>query len=185
MKIFLIILTTTLFISSTNLFCQEKDSIVFNTYHKNIYFELLGATLNYGLNFDMRLEKGKMDGMGLRAGVGGISASGRSDGTDITLGLITFPLEFNYLMGKRSSSFITGVGLLPVYATFSADGALTDYEFVSDDGFGFAGVFLNLGYRYQPKKNGIMFQASLNTLLLNGIGFKMFWFSLGLGYGFK
>jgi hypothetical protein len=98
---------------------------------------------------------------------------------------VTFPLEFNHLVGKKRSSFISGVGLLPVYATLSADGQLTDYQFVNDDGFGLVGGFLTFGYRFQPKKTGIMFQINWNPMILRGSGFNAGWFGIGLGMGFK
>ncbi|MEZ4910407.1 MAG: hypothetical protein R2774_06065 [Saprospiraceae bacterium] len=157
----------------------------FNSHHKNIYVEFLGSHLLAGVNYDMRLKKGRMDGVGFRAGIGGLSVTGFDQNTEITLGLVTFPLEFNHLIGKKRSSLVTGVGLLPVYATFSADGELTDYEFVQGEGFGLVGGFLTMGYRFQPKKTGVMFQINWNPLILRGSGFNAGWIGVGLGMGFK
>jgi len=163
----------------------QSDIPQFDTHHKNIYVEFLGSHLLAGVNFDMRLNKGRMDGIGFRAGIGGLSATGFSQNTEITLGLVTFPLEFNHLVGKKRSSFVTGVGLLPIYATFSATGQLTDYEFVRGEGFSLVGGFLTMGYRFQPKKTGVMFQFNWNPLILRGSGFNIGWFGLGIGLGFK
>ncbi|NBC24654.1 MAG: hypothetical protein GVX78_03460 [Bacteroidetes bacterium] len=45
----------------------------FDSYHKNIYAEFLGSHILLGVNYDMRLKKGRMDGIGFRAGIGGLS----------------------------------------------------------------------------------------------------------------
>ncbi len=124
-----------------------------------------------------------MDGIGFRAGIGGLSASEFDQSA--RLGLVTFPLEFNHLVGKKRSSFVTGIGLLPVYASLSANGALTDYEYVQGDGFGLVGGFMTMGYRLQPKKTGVMFQINWNPLILRGSGFNAGWLGIGLGVGFK
>ncbi|WP_026946003.1 hypothetical protein [Algoriphagus marincola] len=157
----------------------------FSTHQKNIYAEFLGSHLLVGVNFDMRLKKGRMDGIGFRAGIGGLSTTGFDQNTEINLGLVTFPIEFNHLVGKKRSSFVTGAGILPVYATFSSDGELTDYEFVREEGFGLVGGFFTMGYRFQPKETGLMFQFNWNPLILRGSGFHIGWLGIGLGIGFK
>ncbi len=163
----------------------KEGSNPFDSYHKNIYLEFLGSHLLFGANFDMRLNKGRMDGIGIRAGVGGLSASGYDQNTKVDLGIVTFPLEFNHLIGKKRSYFLTGVGLLPVYASISADGQLSDYEYIKDEGFGLVGGFLTMGYRFQPLKTGVMFQVNWNPMILRGSGFNVGWFGIGLGVGFK
>jgi hypothetical protein len=163
----------------------QKPLPEFQTRHKNIYVELFGSHILAGINFDMRLKKGKMDGIGLRGGIGGLTAKGTTQNTDIRAGLVTFPLEFNHLIGKRRSSFETGIGILPVYATVSGQGELTDNKFFIKEGFGVVGGFLTLGYRYQPLKNGLMFQANWNPLILRGSGFQFGWIGIGIGMGFK
>lgn len=163
----------------------QKPLPQFDTYHKNIYAELFGSHILAGANFDMRLKKGKMDGIGLRAGIGGITLRSSTNNTRSTLGLVTFPLEFNNLVGKRRSAFVSGIGLLPIYATLSANGDLTDNEFVRAEGFTLAGGFLTMGYRFQPSNTGMMFQVNWNPLMLRGSGFRAGWISLGLGMGFK
>lgn len=163
----------------------QNDIPQFESHHKNIYGEFLGSHLLVGVNYDMRLKKGRMDGIGFRAGIGGRSVTGFDQNTEIKLGLITFPLEFNHLVGKKSSSFVSGIGLLPTYASMSADGELTDFEFVQGEGFALVGGFLSLGYRFQPKESGFMFQINWNPLILRGNGFNAGWFGIGIGMGFK
>ncbi|MCZ2100875.1 MAG: hypothetical protein LC107_05000 [Chitinophagales bacterium] len=157
----------------------------FDSYHKNIYLEFLGSHILFGVNYDMRLRKGRMDGIGFRAGIGGLSVSGYDQTTKIDLGIVTFPIEFNHLVGQKRSSLLTGVGILPVYATLSAEGELVDYEYIRGEGFGIVGGFLTFGYRFQPLKTGIMFQLNWNPMILRGSGFNAGWFGIGLGIGFK
>lgn len=172
---------------SNSLIAKEPVQANFETYHKNVYGELMGAHVLGGVNFDMRLNKGRMDGIGFRAGVGGLSISviDETNADAVSVGLVTFPLEVNHLYGKRRSFFITGLGLLPAYATASVTGASTDFNMVRAEGFGLAGGFLTLGYRFQPLKSGVMFQFNWNPLILRGSGFNGAWFGLGLGFGFK
>jgi hypothetical protein len=178
------IVTCLLLLILTSAYCQDEEQ-TFNSYHKNIYAEFLGSHILGGVNYDMRLKKGKMDGIGFRAGIGGLSASGYADNTNASLGIVTFPLEFNHLIGKKRSSFVSGIGLLPVYATVSADGELTNDEFIQAEGFGIVGGFMTIGYRFQPKKTGVMFQVNWNPLMIRKSGFMMGWFGLGVGIGFK
>ena len=173
-------------IFSFSLLSAQKTPPQFEGRHKNIYVELLGSNVFMGVNFDIRLKKGKMDGMGLKAGLGGLSISGNSQGTDLSVGIVVLPLEFNYLVGPRRSSFEAGVGILPTYATFSGNGDLTDNRFVSAEGVGLVGGYLTLGYRLQPIKNrGFMMKVNWNPMILRGEGFQPTWLGLSLGMGFK
>lgn len=169
---------------SSMAFAQKKEVPEFDTYHKNIYGEFLGSNLLAGVNYDMRLNKGQMDGIGFRVGVGGVSVSGFDTQTQTTVrvGVVTMPLEFNHLVGKRSSSFVSGIGLIPVYATASTQ---SGGEYALAEGVGLIGGFLNLGYRYQPKRNGLMFQVNWNPMIVRGSGFQTGWIGVGLGIGFK
>ncbi len=102
------------------------------------------------------------------------------------MGAVVFPLEFNYLAGKRRSAFLAGIGLLPMYATLSAAGTVNGSSgVVIRDGFGLAGGFVNIGYRFQPLRNGLMFQFTLTPVVLRGAGLIPLNFGLSLGFGFK
>jgi hypothetical protein len=160
----------------------QKDIPTFDGYHKNIYVEALGSSIGLGVNFDMRLEKGRLDGMGVRAGIGGISFSNSSGDN---LGIVTFPLEFNYLVGNGRNSLVAGVGLLPAYASVRITDDISDNLSIDLEGFGVAGGFVNFGYRLQPRNRGFMFQINWNPLILRGDGFNIGWFGIGMGIGFK
>lgn len=191
MKLYLLLFVFSFF--AFNAQAQTTTTVVdeypFDTYHKNVYVEGLGSSILVGASYDMRLNRGQMDGIGFRVGVGGLSASGYDyeSRSSVDIGIVTFPLEFNNLVGSRRSSFISGVGLLPAYVSLDADnisvdGELFDFE---GDGLTFAGGYLNIGYRFQPLTNGIMFQIAWNPMILRGSGFDPLWFNVGLGFGFK
>lgn len=164
---------------------KNREIPTFTGYHKNIYLELRGSHIGAGVNYDMRLQKGRMDGIGFRVGIGGISASGISQNTEIRAGLVTFPIEFNHIVGKRKSSLVTGVGILPVYASVTGNGELTNFQFVQGEGFGIGAGFLTFGYRLQPLGTGFMMQFNWNPMIIRGSGFNTGWFGLSLGVGFK
>lgn len=156
-----------------------KEMPHFESYRKSIYVEFLGSSVLAGVSFDMRLNKGRNDGIGLRAGIGGISFSNQ----DGSVGLVTLPIEFNHIVGQRHGGFETGIGVLPVYGTIS--GMTPDNKYVSSEGVTVAGGYLTLGYRYQPINSGFMFQIHWNPMMLRGSGFNIGWFGIGLGVGFK
>ncbi|MEJ7694632.1 hypothetical protein [Daejeonella sp.] len=148
---------------------------------KTVFLEVLGNGLKASGNFDLRLKPDQNDGLGLRAGVGGGSFSGYDDqGNSASIGIITFPLAVNYLVGKKRSSFESGIGITPMYVT--ASGTVNDNIF-SGSGLTVTG-FLNAGYRYQPLNNGLMLHLKW-TPAFNSSGFSPQWFGLGIGYSFK
>ena len=189
MKKLLLLFIGTLVAGAT--FAQTENNNLtqpdFDGYHKNIFVEGFGANLLVGVNYDMRLNKGRMDGLGFRAGIGGGALSGTdSYGEPAHFGLITMPLELNYLIGKKRSSLLTGVGILPIYASVQGNGTIKatgEKAFIDANGFGFGG-YLSLGYRFQPLRNGFMFQINWNPLITKA-GFSPKWFGVSLGYGFK
>ncbi len=167
-----------------SLSAQRKEAPAFEGHQRNIYGELLGSSILIGVNYDMRLKPGRMDGIGFRAGVGGFGLNNSGTENDLRLGVVTFPLEFNHIAGKRRGGFITGVGLLPAYASISGTGE-PNGDFIREEGFGVLGGFFTIGYRYQPLRNGVMFQANWNPMVLRGSGFLPGWIGLSVGYGFK
>lgn len=148
---------------------------------KTVFIEALGNGLTVSGNFDLRLKANQNDGLGLRAGMGGGSLNGTDDqGNSASIGIITFPLAVNYLVGKKRSAFESGIGITPVYVT--ASGKINDDVF-SGRGLALSG-FLNLGYRYQPLNKGFMGHIKWTPAITNS-GFSPSWFGLGIGYSFK
>jgi len=181
----LILISATLLFITTSIFAQKKKEVpVFDGYHKNITVELLGSHIAHGINYDMRLRKGRMDGIGFRAGIGGVKLSA-SDGEDAaSLGIVTFPIEFNHIVGKKRHGFIAGLGVLPVYASIKGSGPTFGNSDIEIEGFGIVGGFASLGYRFQPLKNGFTWQINYNPLILRGGGFQSY-AGISFGIGFK
>lgn len=153
----------------------------FSQRRKTVFVEALGNGLTVSGNFDLRLKANQNDGLGLRAGIGGGSLDGTDEqGNSASVGIITFPLAVNYLVGKKRSAFESGIGITPIYV--SASGTIDDNDF-SGKGLTLSG-FLNLGYRYQPLNNGFMGHIKW-TPAINSSGFSPSWFGVGIGYSFK
>lgn len=178
----LIVCAVALFTGINTVRAQEMPAegrYAFNTYHKNIYAEGLGSSVIAGLHYDMRLNKGRMDGIGFRAGIGIVPLA------DVTF--VTFPLEFNHLLGKKRHSLVTGIGIIPLYGSIHKENVVTnDGEMISIDknGMAMGGAYLTLGYRFQPLRNGLMFQIHWNPVL-SGATLSPRWFGVAIGYGFK
>ncbi|SFG37003.1 hypothetical protein [Pontibacter chinhatensis] len=152
-------------------------------YNKAIFVEVLGNGLGITANYDMRLTKGEQGGFGFRAGVGGLAlGTADSDGTSTTSSLVTFPLTLNYLAGQRRSAFEAGIGLTPVYASMAVQ-KTNNPGVTKVDGWGATG-FINMGYRYQPLNDGLVFRFDW-TPAFNSAGFSPAWFGMSVGYGFK
>ena len=164
----------------------QKPQPIFDSYHKNIFLELGGSSILTGVHYDQRLRRGQMNGLGFRAGIGGLSVSGTTDqGEEVRFGLATFPLEVNVTTGRRRSGFVAGAGLLPVYAGASVESVNNGNTTLSTaEGFGLAGGYLKLGYRLQPLRNGVFFEFNYNPLILRGGGYQQY-FGLAVGVGFK
>lgn len=183
---YVLLLVCTLLCMSLNLAAQEREIPSFDGYHKNIYVGLFGSNLFMGANYDMRLQKGRMDGIGFRTGIGGMNIRDTDDfGNDARLGVLTLPIEFNYVVGKKRSGFVAGIGVLPMYINFEGSGTFEDYEYIDVEAKGLAVAgFLDIGYRLQPLKNGFMMQINWNPLF-SSEGFGPGWIGVGIGMGFK
>lgn len=162
---------------------EQKEKPQFEGYQRNVFVGLLGANFFIGANYDMRLNPGRMDGIGFRAGIGGLIATGIEGGKETTAGIVTFPIEFNHVLGRGRSSFVSGIGLLPVYLSGEQTDLKNNRLVFSGSGFAIAGYCV-LGYRWQSLGNGVMFQINWNPLVGPG-GFAPMWFGLGIGVSFK
>ena len=146
---------------------------------KSAYAELGGAGLA-SINYDMRLLK-KQDGIGFRVGVGGFSATFSSDdsySSSNKTGILTVPLEINYLLGKNEKN----------YFEFGAGATIVSVrnKFNYNPTNKFDGTFghLYLGYRLQPKEGGFLFRAGITPIIYKNIFFP-YWGGISFGYAFK
>lgn len=130
----------------------------------SIYGELGGPGLA-SINFDTRFEA-KNGGIGGRIGIGGFSI----DGT----GALFVPIQVNYLIGKDDKNF------------FEVGGGVT-YVNENDNSIdgNFSSTFghLWMGYRLQPKTEGVIFRAGICPIFGNGF-FVPYYFGLSVGYKF-
>lgn len=172
-----LLLVTVMLIKAVTVSAQEGSDYI----RKSVYLELLGNSLAYSVNYDMRFKKNQQDGLGFRIGAGGFSITGYdSDGVEVKGSLWTFPIALNYLMGKKRSALEAGLGVTPLILGAKIE---VDDEKIGSTGSG-ANVFFNLGYRFQPLKNG--FTARINwTPIINSGGFIPAWFGISLGYSFR
>ena len=162
---------------ATNKVYAQIDSL---TWRKAVFVELLGNGVLFSANFDMRFVKGKNGSFGFRAGLGDFFINAKSGMVDLAVNGVTFPMEVDYLLGKSHHFLETGIGVTPYYISTK----LT----ISDNRFSGNGLnmmrFLNIGYRYQPLNNGLMFKINWNPLITHD-GLFLKWFGLSLGYVFK
>lgn len=152
-------------------------------FHKNIFVKRFGNGVLTFVNYDIRLTRGAQDGLGIRAGIGGGTFNNvhTGEGEIIDAGIVTMPVGVNYLVGKRRSSFEVGIGITPIYV--NADAVIVDNEFFTGKAWGAVGV-LNLGYRFQPLRNGLMFRVDWTSVFGEGGFYGKFWGAY-LGFGYK
>lgn len=182
-----ILITAVLLLLSTSIFSQYRiDNFKENSFHKNITIELGGSHILWGLNYDMRLQRGRNDGFGFKAGIGGARINvevveENDELTSVRAGYLTIPVEINHILGKKRHGLVTGLGVLGAYGTIETVGFDTDIDL---SGLGVVGAYASLGYRLQPIDSGFTFQINLNPHLLRG-GAVLPHVGISLGYGFK
>lgn len=181
-----ILISAVLLLLSTSVFSQYGiDSYEKEAFHKNITIELGGSHILWGLNYDMRLKRGRNDGFGFKAGIGGgtlnKSVTEQGELKTIDAGYLTIPIEFNHVLGKRRHGLVTGLGILGAYGSVQTSGFDTEIRL---SGLGVVGAYANLGYRFQPIDSGFTFQINLNPHILRG-GAVLPYAGISFGYGFK
>lgn len=119
----------------------------------------MGTPTLFTINLDTRFTK-RQDGIGGRFGLGAWPTS-----DDL---YIMIPIELNYLLGKNDHYFNAGIGM----------GIVLDA--MNNDIMG----YLNLGYRYAPKRKGIIFKIAYAPFIAEGWRVP-YGFSLAVGYKFQ
>ena len=147
-------------------------------FNKAVYLELGGSGLLYSLNYDMRLTRGRQDGMGFRVGIGGISARGSTNDDTAQAGYLAIPVTFNYLIGERRHALELGAGA--TLLDFNAHGNVDNDYFDAD----FTGPVphANIGYRYQSLDNGFTGRLTYTPFIGDGIEH---WIGISFGVNFK
>lgn len=147
-------------------------------HNKAVFLELGGSGLIYSLNYDMRLNRGRQDGMGFRVGIGGLGGSASSGGDNVSAGFVAIPLTFNYLLGERRHALELGAGA--TILTGRAEGSVEGEFF---EGRGTAPLaHANIGYRFQSLGNGFTGRVTYTPFIGQGIGH---WVGVSFGVNFK
>lgn len=160
---------------STHMLSESAET---NSRHrKSVFAEALGSGVGISGNFEMRFKKGRNDGFGFRAGLG-LGAFYSSSGEErfgADRRYVTFPVMANYIKGINRSGFETAIG----FTSQVAFSKVADYE-QSYIPLG----SLNVGYRLQPLKDGLLIRATW-TPFFDNKGFYPSWAGFSIGYSFK
>ncbi|MDO4771334.1 hypothetical protein [Porphyromonas sp.] len=148
----------------------EKTNVV----PKSFFIEAGGAGMSpLSFNFESRFAR-QLNGLGMRAGV---SFIGFGDA-----GILTIPVQLNYLMGSRGKYFEIGGGATLFHG-------YSDW-FGGDKGDSYTKIIgtTTFGYRYQPVKGGFMFRAGFAPFFTFTEEGKFFFMPympyISLGYSF-
>lgn len=170
-------LTCMMLLNHSNVNAQDD---IREGFKKNIFVELLGPSL-FGINYDMRLKRGQVNGLGFRIGMGAISVVGTDDvtGEDLDVEFVSLPIMANYLFGSRRSFLDVGAGVDILNVKF--DGVINN-TFIDESGFT-PSLILNVGYRFQAINKGLLFKIDWAPWI-NSSGISPKWLGIGLGYSF-
>ena len=125
-----------LFFLSFKLAAQEKIT------RKSVYFEAGGNGLYYSFNYEMIVKQTENINLAFRGGCGYMPESVADEH------FIAVPFEFNIITGQNNSHFELGFGYTFVY------------QYKYDIGLGQM-LVMRLGYRFQRKKQGLMYRIAL------------------------
>ncbi len=112
----------------------------------SVFVEFGGSSILYAFNYDARIDRTHLDGLGYRFGFGGFAVSEFS--------FFSVPLAMNYLIGKNDKFFEISGGATFIFGN--------DYSLYSStvNNFYVAGS-IYFGYRSQPSDGGYQFRAGL------------------------
>ena len=157
---------------------------------QNLSLEGLGASGSVGMVYDTRF-KGN-DGFGFRIGVGYCFSQSEYTAlvkaNDCNLHAITFPLDVNYLLGKKKHKLEIGLGASMGYYHIQESTYPFGITYPDEPGnsFGYF-MFAEVGYRYQPVQ-GLMLRVGLTPSWNFGdkYGLDRQWYYpyIGIGYSF-
>lgn len=158
----LIALFIGLYLSTT--YAQESNV---STRNKSVFVEFGGssATIVSG-NFDMRFNKGRADGLGVRVGIGGGAIK-----EDYVLGegskktkTLTVPVEVNYILGERRFSFEIGCSVTYMSITEDSSYRLFDEYYESNESENLIVSYVPIGFRWKPKHNGFLLKLNVGPI---------------------
>lgn len=141
-------------------------------FRRAVFAEALGNGPVLSLNYDMRIHRFKNDGLGIRGGIG-LGQYFDPSASEFNR-YMSIPLTINYIVGKKRHGLETSIGVTPQIALVD----LENSPQIKPLGF------LNVGYRYQPLKDGLLFRATW-TPHINPRSHKYVWIGASIGYSFR
>jgi len=158
-------------IVETNSINNDTLQTVSNFKRHSIYAELLGSSIYYSVNYDylLRIYKDNIK-LAVGAGIGYISLFIGAGPQRNLLRAFYFTPEANFLFGKKSHYFETGVAFM----TGIFHGKCVHVHFCPSG---------RVGYRYQPQKGGFLFRIGY-TPVFNMDLFGCCLFGASFGYIF-
>ncbi len=152
-----------LFILAFSLGAKAEESPDFEGVKSAVFAELLGNGLFFTLNYDRRIA----GNFGLRAGAGYIGSL-EGDG-----GILTIPVNANFLLGREGRYFEVGGGVTYLNSAGSE---------IFDSGNQWS-ISLTFMYRRQPLNGGFMWRAGFTPLIFEKTVIP-YYVGFGLGYAF-
>ncbi|GHT38369.1 hypothetical protein AGMMS49965_01520 [Bacteroidia bacterium] len=144
-----------------------------NKRQQSVFFELMGQSIVYSVNYDRRFFEGD-GGLGGHIGLGYIPVQDFLGLSEVHF--FSVPASVYYLIGKQGNYFEvgTGVSLLSIVDT--------------KGGFHIGGNLLGtlcIGYRRQPLDKGLLFRAGITPFVaLNSSGLFGLPFYPGMSFGY-
>ena len=151
-KVFLLLVTVSSFVTVLG---QSDKPEATGGASKAVYGELGGSGLAFSANFDSRF-KG-FNGFGFRIGIGGAGGTGG--------GILTFPVGFNYLAGKKGPHFFE-VGATVTLVTAAFD--------ISDETGSSWFALPHFGYRYTKPASSFNGRIYVGPIITDGFVFFPF-----------
>lgn len=142
-----------------------------------VYAELGGPGLLYSLNYERRV-----GGVWSIRGGASVFAVRHPEPEDPGHVYAILPLSCHYLRGEGSHLLDLGAGPAVGWSWNESTGESVPEYLIS----------LHIGYRFQPRRGGVSFQAAFTPFLFpdewmrKNSKFAVYpWFGIGVGYGFK
>lgn len=141
------------------------------SFRQSVFIELLGNSPLLSLNYDRMLKRHHNDGFGVRAGFG-LGEYIDSDYAQ-TPNYFSIPIGITYIIGPKRHAFEAGLGYTTQILTSPLPEKLPSRSFGN----------LNLGYRFQPLKDGLLFRLYWAPYLRRQV--YPSWAGVSLGYSFR
>lgn len=154
-------------------------------FRKALFIENHGSGLRYSVNFDTRLKRDVNNGFGVKGGIGkgmGYKTEVTNNNKPTNRNYFTLPIGVNYIIGKKRHGIEAGIGFTVQIALNKVDRTVADFKSI---------LFpYHIGYRFQPKKQGLVARAAWAPFFKrsqSNTNFDHIYYNtaISLGYSFK